>query len=86
MNAHCTVLVVKIIVEVTWLLQQSCISPEVFYVQNFPTFRTVQHPACTGAQGFSLTLCMLIEVAIHCSHVNFINFYKLKIFVLLVQW
>jgi hypothetical protein len=28
---------------------------------------------------------MLIEVVIHCSHVNFINFYKLKIFVLLVQ-
>jgi hypothetical protein len=81
MNAHCTVLVVRIIVEVTWgLWQQSCMSPEVFYVWNFPTFSTVQHPECTGAQGFSLTLCMLTEVVIHCSRLSFINFYKLKIF------
>jgi hypothetical protein len=60
-------------------------SPEVFYVQNFPTFSTVQHPECTGAQAFLLTLYMLIEVVIHCSHVNFINFYKPKIFVLPVE-
>jgi len=49
MNARCTVLVVRIIVEVTWgMWHRSCMSPEVFYVQNFPTFSTVQHPACTG--------------------------------------
>jgi len=60
-------------------------APEVFYVWDFLTFSIVQHPASTGAQGFLLTLYMLIEVVIHCSHVNFINFLNLQIFVLLVQ-
>ena len=48
-------------------------------------FQHSASPCVTGAQGFLLTLYMLIEVVIHCSHTNFINFYKLKIFVLLVQ-
>jgi hypothetical protein len=56
--------------------------PEVFNVWNFPTSNTVQHPSCTGAQGFSLTLYMLTEVVVHCSHLNFINFYKLQMFLL----
>lgn len=32
--------------------------PEVFYVLDFPTSRTVKHPACTDVRALSLARCV----------------------------
>jgi len=40
-------------------IQTSRVPPEVFQLWDFPTSSTVQHPSCTGAEGY-LVLPVLI--------------------------